>query len=129
MSQSPLETLHAAVSAIESRNVEALMPLIDEECTISLEKNIVFADGRDAIRDYYTSLFDGDPDFRVEIGEHFTVGTVLMTQETLITVVDGEEKPSSQAWAYQVRDGKFILMHMFDPNGEMEELISNLAHE
>lgn len=129
MSQSPLETLNSAVAAIESRNVEALMSLFDEQCTISLEKNIVFADGRDAIRDYYTRLFEADQDFRVEIGEHFTVGTVLMTQETLFSVHDGEERPFRQAWAYQVRDGKFMLMHMFDPDGQVEELISNLAHD
>ncbi|HVA53909.1 MAG TPA: nuclear transport factor 2 family protein [Acidimicrobiales bacterium] len=124
MSKSPLETLQAAMAAIESRDVESLMSLFDEHCTISHERNVVIADGHDAIRDFYTAAFERFPNFKVELGEYLTLGTVLMAIETNVPASGDEGEMISSAWAYQVRDGKFTLMHMFDPTGDMEELLS-----
>ncbi len=123
MSQSPLETLKTAIEAIESKDIDKLMSVIDETCTIYREKNIVLADGVDAIRSFYAAAMEGFPNFKVEIREHFEIGTVLMVHEVNSRSDDGTKIDST--WAYQVRDGKFMLMHMFDPSTEMNELLSS----
>jgi hypothetical protein len=127
MSESPLATLRAAIKAIESNDLDAIMSLIDETCTISREKDIVVADGHEAIRDFYARAFENYSKLKVEIREHFEVGTVLMVHE--VNTTEGGDSPVHSTWAYQVRDGKIMLMHMFDPSSEMNAMLSDVGNK
>ena len=111
---STIDVMNAMTVAYNSRDIDAMMNLVSDNCIMQKDRGEVLVAGKPSIKEFYANGFKGHPNLHLELKEHISVGTALHVREVNTGfVVDGKETVFESTWTYQIVDGKIELMHYF----------------
>jgi len=74
---------HKAIAAINSRNLDAYVQMLDESIVMETELAPAPIRGRDAVRQMLQSYFNGIPDLHLEIEQLITSGDFVVMRTHL----------------------------------------------
>ena len=111
---SAIDVMNAMTAAYNSRDIDAMMDLVSDNCIMQKDRGEVLVAGKPSIREFYIGGFKGHPNLHLELKEHISLGTALLVHELNTGyIVDGKESVFESTWSYQIVDGKIELMHYF----------------
>jgi ketosteroid isomerase-like protein len=134
MSQENVDRAYQAADALDRRDLDAYLALVDED--VEAVSRLVRVDGgfhgHDGIRRWWESLFDTWPDFTTQVIELRAIGDDL----TLATVnLRGHGAGSDIPWEWTVwqvgrwRRGKCVWWASFDTQAEALEAVGLSEHD
>jgi len=123
-----MEVLEKAVSLLEHKDLDGFLALLSPDCVIMKDDGEVLARGTEALHAFYTPIFEGQAELKIELADQFSTGSVIAVREVNHDMnVNGELKEVDSVWIYKVIDGKIHYMHFFSPDENANEAMNSLS--
>jgi ketosteroid isomerase-like protein len=117
MSHENVELAYRAADAVNQRNLDALLALMDED--VEAVSRIVAMEGglhgHDGVRHWWDNWFEAFPDYNIEVVEARDLGDVVLATVRALGHGAGSELPfEDNVWhASRWRDGKCVWWQVF----------------
>jgi len=123
-----IEVLEKAISLLEQKDLDGFMALLTDDCVIMKDAGEELARGTAELHAFYTPIFGGQADLKIELGDQFSTGSVIAVREINHDMnVDGVMKEVDTVWIYKVIDNKIAYMHVFSPDQESSDALDSVT--
>ena len=124
-----IEVLEKALSLLEHKDLDGFMALLSDDCVIMKDDGEVIARGTEQLHEFYTPIFGGQADLKIELGDQFSTGSVIAVREINHDLnVDGVMKEVDTVWIYKIIDNKIAYMHVFSPDQASSDALDSFTN-
>jgi hypothetical protein len=124
-----IEVLEKAISLLEHKDLDGFMALLSDDCVIMKDDGEVIARGTEQLQEFYTPIFGGQADLKIELGDQFSTGSVIAVREINHDLnVDGVMKEVDTVWIYKIINDKITYMHVYSPDQESSDALDSITN-
>ena len=125
-----------AIAAINERNIDRYLQMLDESFTMESEMLPTPLKGRDAMRQFFESYFKGIPDLRLEIEQVITSGDYVVVRSHLTGTHKGpflgipatnKKIDTHGCNVIQLRNGKAVKSRLYCDNATLFQQLGLLT--
>jgi len=124
-----IEVLEKALSLLEHKDLDGFMALLSDDCVIMKDDGEVIARGTEQLHEFYTPIFGGQADLKIELGDQFSTGSVIAVREINHDLnVDGVMKEVDTVWIYKIINDKIAYMHVYSPDQAASDALDSITN-
>jgi len=124
-----IEVLEKAISLLEHKDLDGFMALLSDDCVIMKDDGEVIARGTEQLHEFYTPIFGGQADLKIELGDQFSTGSVIAVREINHDLnVDGVMKEVDTVWIYKIINDKIAYMHVYSPDQASSDALDSITN-
>jgi len=124
-----IEVLEKALSLLEHKDLDGFMALLSDDCVIMKDDGEVIARGTEQLHDFYTPIFGGQADLKIELGDQFSTGSVIAVREINHDLnVDGVMKEVDTVWIHKIINDKIAYMHVYSPDEASSDALDSITN-
>jgi hypothetical protein len=124
-----IEVLEKALSLLEHKDLDGFMALLSDDCVIMKDDGEVIARGTEQLHEFYTPIFGGQADLKIELGDQFSTGSVIAVREINHDLnVDGVMKEVDTVWIYKMINDKITYMHVYSPDQASSDALDSITN-
>jgi hypothetical protein len=124
-----IEVLEKAISLLEHKDLDGFMALLSDDCVIMKDDGEVIARGTEQLHEFYTPIFGGQADLKIELGDQFSTGSVIAVREINHDLnVDGVMKEVDTVWIYKIINDKIAYMHVYSPDQASSDALDSISN-
>jgi hypothetical protein len=124
-----IEVLEKALSLLEHKDLDGFMALLSDDCVIMKDDGEVIARGTEQLHEFYTPIFGGQADLKIELGDQFSTGSVIAVREINHDLnVDGVMKEVDTVWIYKIISDKIAYMHVYSPDQASSDALDSISN-
>jgi hypothetical protein len=124
-----IEVLEKAISLLEHKDLDGFMALLSDHCVIMKDDGEVIARGTAQLHEFYTPIFGGQADLKIELGDQFSTGSVIAVREINHDLnVDGVMKEVDTVWIYKIINDKITYMHVYSPDHASSDALDSITN-
>jgi hypothetical protein len=124
-----IEVLEKALSLLEHKDLDGFMALLSDDCVIMKDDGEVIARGTEQLHEFYTPIFGGQADLKIELGDQFSTGSVIAVREINHDLnVDGVMKEVDTVWIYKIINDKIAYMHVYSPDQASSDALDSITN-
>ena len=124
-----IEVLEKALSLLEHKDLDGFMALLSDDCVIMKDDGEVIARGTEQLHEFYTPIFGGQADLKIELGDQFSTGSIIAVREINHDLnVDGVMKEVDTVWIYKIINDKIAYMHVYSPDQASSDALDSITN-